>query len=306
MRWYIARRALYTLGVMVVASVVIFYALRVAPGDPTDAILNPLALARARTAMRHQLGLDLPIYQQYFVYMGHVFQGSLGVSLINGQKIASIIGIFGVRTLELGLVATILTYLIAIPAGVWAALHHNRLLDRAIMLTANLGMGIPNFWLALLFILLFSVQLGWLPPSGSGSPSHLVLPAVVLATEGIAVTTRLMRSSLLDQLGQDYIRTLRAKGLSQRRIVWVHAVRNALIPVISLAGLRLGWLIGYTLIVEIVFQWPGLGYELVNSVIARDYPVAQALSLLLTFAVLVSNFLANVAYAAVDPRIRRA
>jgi ABC-type dipeptide/oligopeptide/nickel transport system permease component len=166
-------------------------------------------------------------------------------------------------------------------------------------------MGIPSFWMALLLILLFGATLHWLPIEGSGDIRHLVLPAVVLSMESLAVTMRLMRSSMLEQLGQDYVRTLRAKGVRMRRIIWVHVVRNALIPIISLTGLRIGWLIGYAVIVETVFRWPGLGYQLVDSVIRRDYPVAQGLSLLLTFTVLSANFLANIAYAVVDPRIRK-
>jgi ABC-type dipeptide/oligopeptide/nickel transport system permease component len=291
---------------MIVASVAIFYALRVAPGDPVNALLNPLAMKEAREATRHRLGLDLPVYQQYFVYMKHVFEGNLGESMLSGQGLGNIIVDYGARTVVLGLTAMVFAYLVAIPLGVLAALKRNSIWDQISMLIANLGMGIPSFWLALLLILLFSVHLHLLPVSGTGGVRHLILPAFVLSAEGMAVTTRLMRSSMLEQLNLDYVRTLRAKGLHSRRIVWVHVVRNALIPIISLAGLRLGWLLGYTLIVETVFRWPGLGFMLVDSVIRRDYPVAQTLSLLLTLCVLFANFLANVGYAAVDPRLRRA
>lgn len=306
MAGYIGRRALYTILVMIVASIVVFYALRVAPGDPTGATLSPLARQEAREATRERLGLNLPIYQQYFVFMKHVFQGDLGRSLITGKGLDSLIVEFGARTLVLGLTALVLSYLIALPLGVLAALKRNSIWDQLSMFLANLGMGIPSFWLALLLILAFSVQLRLLPISGSGDVKHLILPAIVLSAEGTAVTMRLMRSSMLEQLSQDYIRTLYAKGLAKRRIIWVHAFRNALVPIISLSGLRLGWLLGYTLIVEVVFRWPGLGFLLVDSVIRRDYPVAQMLSLLLALSVLFANFLANLGYAAVDPRIRRA
>src|SRR5205809_153910 len=210
---FILKRLLYTIVVMFIASVAIFYALRVAPGDPVNAILNPTAMEQARAALRARL--------------------------------------------------------------------------------------------ALLLILFFGATLHWLPIEGSGDLRHLILPASVLSVESLAVTMRLMRSSMLEQLGQDYVRTLRAKGVRGRRIIWVHVVRNALIPIISLTGLRIGWLIGYAVIVETVFRWPGLGYELVDSVVRRDYPVAQGLSLLLTLAVLSANFLANMAYAVVDPRLRK-
>jgi ABC-type dipeptide/oligopeptide/nickel transport system permease component len=212
---------------------------------------------------------------------------------------------YGVRSLVLAVTALLIAYGIAIPLGVLAAVRRHSIWDQASMFLANLGMGIPSFWLALLLILLFGATLHWLPIEGSGDVRHLVLPALVLSVESLAVTTRLMRSSMLEQLGQDYVRTLRAKGVRRRRIIWVHVVRNALIPIISLTGLRIGWLIGYAVIVETVFRWPGLGYQLVDSVIRRDYPVAQGLSLLLTFIVLSANFFANVAYAVVDPRIRK-
>ncbi len=301
---YALRQLLYATLVAVIASVAVFYALRVSPGDPVNAILNPLALEQARDALRERLGLDLPIYQQYFVYAGNVLSGDLGTSLRSGRGIGSLIVEYGGRTLLLTGTAMVLSYVIAIPLGVMAAVKRNSVWDQSSMVLANLGMGIPGFWLALLLIILFSVNLAVLPVAGSGTPAHLVLPAFVLAVEGTAVTMRLMRSSMLEHLGQDYVRTLYAKGLDGRRVVWVHALRNAIIPIISMAGLRFGWIIGYALIVETVFQWPGLGFLLVDSVIRRDYPVAQALALLLTFAVITGNFLANLAYAAADPRIR--
>jgi peptide/nickel transport system permease protein len=302
---FILKRLLYTIVVMFIASVAIFYALRVAPGDPVNAILNPTAMEQARAALRARLGLDLPIWEQYFVYVKHIFQGDTGESLLTGKTIPHILATYGLRSLVLAGTALLIAYAIAIPLGVLAAVRRNSIWDQAAMFFANLGMGIPSFWLALLLILLFGATLHWLPIEGSGDLRHLILPASVLSVESLAVTMRLMRSSMLEQLGQDYVRTLRAKGVRGRRIIWVHVVRNALIPIISLTGLRIGWLIGYAVIVETVFRWPGLGYELVDSVIRRDYPVAQGLSLLLTLAVLLANFLANMAYAVVDPRLRK-
>ena len=305
MTGFILRRLLYTLAVMLIASIAIFYSLRVAPGDPVNAILNPTSMEEARAALRTRLGLDLPVYQQYFVYLGHVFRGDFGESLLSGKSIPELVGSYGLRSLVLAGTALLIAYGIAIPLGILSAVRHNSVWDQASMFLANLGMGIPSFWLALLLILLFGAKLHWLPIEGGGDVKHLVLPAFVLAVESLAVTMRLMRSSMLEQLGQDYVRTLRAKGLRPRRIVWLHAARNALIPIISLTGLRIGWLIGYAVIVETVFRWPGLGYLLVDSVIRRDYPVAQGLALLLTLTVLWANLLANIGYAIVDPRIRK-
>jgi ABC-type dipeptide/oligopeptide/nickel transport system permease component len=305
MTGFIIRRLLYTIAVMVIASIAIFYSLRVAPGDPVNAILNPTSMAEARAALRARLGLDLPVYQQYFAYLGHLFRGDFGESLLSGKAIPELAATYGLRSFVLAFTALVIAYGIAIPLGILAAVRHNSIWDQASMFLANLGMGIPSFWLGLLLILLFGATLHWLPIQGGGDVKHLVLPALVLAAESLAVTMRLMRSSMLEQLGQDYIRTLRAKGLKPRRIVWLHAARNALIPIISLTGLRIGWLIGYAVIVETVFRWPGMGYLLVDSVIRRDYPVAQSLSLLLTLTVLWANLLANIGYAVVDPRIRK-
>jgi peptide/nickel transport system permease protein len=305
MTGFIIRRLLYTIAVMLIASIAIFYSLRVAPGDPVNAILNPTSMEEARAALRARLGLDLPVYQQYFVYLGHLFRGDLGESLLSGKAIPELAATYGLRSFVLAFTALVIAYGIAIPLGILAAVRHNSIWDQASMFLANLGMGIPSFWLGLLLILLFGATLHWLPIEGGGDVKHLVLPALVLAVESLAVTMRLMRSSMLEQLGQDYIRTLRAKGLKPRRIVWLHAARNALIPIISLTGLRIGWLIGYAVIVETVFRWPGMGYLLVDSVIRRDYPVAQSLSLLLTLTVLWANLLANIGYAVVDPRIRK-
>jgi ABC-type dipeptide/oligopeptide/nickel transport system permease component len=304
MTGFIVRRVFYTIFVMVIASIAIFYALRVAPGDPVNAIMNPTAMEQARAALRARLGLDLPVYEQYVVYVKHIFEGDFGQSLLTGQTIPQLLVSYGLRSLVLAGTALILAYGVAIPLGVLAAVRRNSIWDQSSMFIANLGMGIPSFWLALLLILLFGATLHWLPIEGSGDARHLVLPAVVLAAESLAVTMRMMRSSMLEQLEQDYVRTLRAKGLAPRRIIWLHAARNALIPIISLTGLRIGWVIGYAVIVETVFRWPGLGYLLVDSVIRRDYPVAQGLSLVLTFTVLSANLLANIGYAVVDPRIR--
>lgn len=199
-----------------------------------------------------------------------------------------------------------MTQLIGIPLGMLAAARRNGVVDGLISGFSVLGMGIPNFWLALLLILFFSSKLHWLPSSGCCGPNYLVMPAIVLAAEGTAVTVRMMRSSMLEQLGQDFVRTHRAKGLSEFTIVTNRVSRNALIPVISLAGLRLGWVVGYALIVETIFRWTGVGFLLVDSVIRRDYPVAQFFSLVLVLVVCLANLLADLAYGLVDPRIREA
>lgn len=303
---YLTRRSGYMAIILVLSSVGVFYALRFAPGDPTGVVLNPLTLEEVREAYRERLGLDQPIYVQYFVYMKSLFQGDFGHSLVTGAPMLELLKEHGKNSLILGFAALGLSYLIAIPLGALAAVKRNTWIDQTAMGGAILGMGIPNFWLALLLVYLFSLKLGLLPSAGCCSANQLILPAVVLAAEGTAVTMRMMRASMLEQLSQDYVRTLRAKGLSEWRIVGHHALRNALIPVISLTGLRLGWIVGYALIVETIFRWPGVGYLLVDSVLRRDYPTAQFFSLLLIFFVVAANWLADISYGVANPRIRHA
>ncbi|HET7092153.1 MAG TPA: ABC transporter permease [Thermomicrobiales bacterium] len=303
---FIARRSLRMLVILALASVAVFYSLRFAPGDPSGVALSPLALAEAREAYRHRLGLDLPIFTQYVVYLSNLAHGDLGSSLVTGKPIGDLLGYYGRNSLVLGAAAFAITYLVGIPLGVLAAAKRNTWIDNVASSIAVIGMGMPNFWLALLLIWLFSARLRLLPSAGCCGPVHLILPAVVLAAEGTAVTMRMMRSSMLEQLGLDFVRTHRAKGLKERVIVGNRVFRNALLPIVSLSGLRLGWLVGYALIVETIFQWPGVGYLLVDSVLRRDYPVAQFFSLVLVLVVVLANFLADLAYGVVDPRIRHA
>jgi ABC-type dipeptide/oligopeptide/nickel transport system permease component len=291
--------------ILVLASIAVFYALRIAPGDPSGTQLNAAAREEVRAAYRERLGLNEPIWKQYFVYVGNVLHGDFGTSLITGATMTDLLKVYGKNSLILGLTAFLLTHLLGIPLGIIAAARRNSIVDGVISSFSVLGMGIPNFWLALLLILVFSSKLHWLPSSGCCGVNYLIMPAVVLAAEGTAVTVRMMRSSMLEQLGQDFVRTHRSKGLSEWTVIGRRVSRTALIPVVSLAGLRMGWIIGYSLIVETIFRWPGVGYLLVDSVIRRDYPVAQFFSIVLVLVVVVSNLLADLAYGVVDPRIRR-
>jgi peptide/nickel transport system permease protein len=302
---YVARRTAYMLLILMISSVAIFYALRSAPGGPSGGgVLSALSSQEIRQAYDRRLGLDQPVYKQYFVYLGHLVRGDLGTSLVNGTPITELLKTHAVNSLILGVTALLLSYLIAIPLGVLAAVKRNTWVDQVAMGGAILGMGIPNFWLALILVYFFSLRLGLLPSAGCCSPAQLIMPAIVLAAEGTAVTSRMTRSSMLEHLREDFVRALRAKGLPEWQVVGRHVLRNALIPVISLAGLRLGWLVGYALIVETIFRWPGVGYLLVDSVLRRDYPVAQFFSLVLIFFVLLANWLADIGYGLANPRIR--
>jgi ABC-type dipeptide/oligopeptide/nickel transport system permease component len=303
---YLVRRGLRTAVVLIVASIAVFYGLRFAPGDPLAGVLSPTALEEVREAYRERLGLNLPVWAQYGAYLRNIAQGDFGTSIITGKPVVELLAFYGRNSLVLGLTAMILTYAIGLPLGAIAAARRNSAVDQAITGLSVAGMGVPNFWLALLLIYVFASRLHWLPSGGCCSAEQLILPAIVLAAEGTAVTIRMTRSSMLEQLGQDFVRTHRAKGLSETTVVYGRVLRNALIPLISLAGLRLGWLVGYALIVETMFQWPGVGYLLVDATLRRDYPVAQFFSLLLVAIVIGANLLADVAYGLVDPRIRHA
>lgn len=301
---FILRRSVYAIVLLFIASLIIFYGMRLAPGNPGDVLLNPLNRIGLIEGLRHKLFLDRPLWEQYFIFIHNLFTGQPGVSLFSGEPITNIIKQAGLNTLKLGFTAAILTYATAIPLGVLAAWKRNTVWDQGTMLLAVLGMGIPNFFLAILLIQLFGIYLKWLPIAGSDDPTTIILPAVVLAAEAMAVNLRLVRSSVLEELTRDYVRTLYAKGIKEWRIMWVHALRNALPPVIALAGIMLRTLLGYTLIVEVIFRWPGLGQTLVNAVLQRDYSVAQVLALLLTFVVIVFNLLADVGQQLSDPRVR--
>jgi peptide/nickel transport system permease protein len=300
-------RTVYMLLIVFISSIAVFYAIRLSGGDAVSAVIQPgSASLEAREQLRELWGLNLPIHEQYLDYMGDLLRGDLGNSLTNSSPISEMLRIHGRNSLVLGGTALLLVLGIGIPLGMLAALRRNTWTDGGIMTFSVGGMAIPNFWLALLSIWLFASTLHWLPTAGCCSPKHLVLPAIVLAMEGIALTTRLTRSAMLENLNSDWVRTLRAGGLSDMRVVGKHVFRNALIPLVSLAGLRIGQIVGYALVVETIFGWPGLGQVLVNAVIRRDYPVAQFFSLVIVVLVILGNWLADIGYTAANPRLRSA
>lgn len=306
MKRFVLRRLAFSLLLVSVSSLVVFFGLRAAPGDVTSQLTNPAnSYSKYLVAdLKKQLGLDESLPQQYLTFMRDTLRGDPGISLINGAPIDRIIGSAGIQTLKLGGAALLLTVVVAIPLGILSARRRNGFVDQAATLLATLGLGIPNFFLAVLLIALFAIRLKWLPAAGSGGFEFLVLPTVVLAAEAIAITLRLVRASMLEQLSQDYVRSLRARGLSEGRVVGLHAFRNALPPIFALLGTLARNLLAYTMIVEVVFRWPGLGYQLVQSILQRDYTLAQVLALMLTVLVIVFNLLADLGQQAVDPRVR--
>ncbi len=298
-------RTAYLVLIVLVSSVAVFYAIRLSGGDAVAAVIQPgSASLEAREQLRELWGLNLPIHEQYLTYMGSLLRGDLGNSLTNSTPIVNMLVIHGRHSLMLGGAAFVLVFGLGVPLGILASLRRNSAVDASIMSFSVAGMAVPNFWLALLAVWLFASTLHWLPTAGCCSPRHLVLPAVVLAMEGLALTVRMTRSAMLENLERDFVRTLRAGGLSEFRVIGRHVLRNALIPVVSLAGLRIGQIVGYALVVETIFGWPGLGQVLVNAVLRRDYPVAQFFSLLLVALVVLGNWLADLGYQATNPRLR--
>ena len=306
MRTLVAR-TLYMLLIVAVSSVAVFYAIRLSGGDAVAAVIQPgSASLEAREQLRELWGLNLPVHEQYFAYMGRLLRGDLGNSLTNSSPISDMLVIHGRHSLILGAAALLLIFGLGIPLGIVASLRRNGMVDASIMTFSVGGMAIPNFWLALLVVWLFASTLHWLPTAGCCGPRYLVMPAFVLAAEGLALTVRLTRSAMLENLDRDFVRTLRAGGLSELRVIGRHVLRNALVPLVSLAGLRIGQIVGYALVVETIFGWPGLGQVLVNAVLRRDYPVAQFFSLVLVILVIVGNWAADLGYQFANPRLRAA
>jgi ABC-type dipeptide/oligopeptide/nickel transport system permease component len=301
----VLKTTLLTLLLLIASSLAVFAAIRLSGGDVTAARLPASATAEDRELFRQQVGLDQPILRQYVTYVGEVFTGNLGNSLTNNASISSLAVEKIKNSAILGGMSLLLVFGVGIPLGMIAALKRNSWLDTGITSFSVAGMAIPNFWLALILIYIFATVLGWLPSAGQGGIEYLILPAVVLSAEGIALTVRMTRSAMIENLSQDFVRTLRAAGLSERRIYFKHVLRNSLLPIISLAGLRVGQIVGYALVVETIFGWPGVGQQLVNAVLRRDYPVVQFFSLLLVFVVTLGNLAASVGYTLANPRLRK-
>lgn len=283
---------------------------RLVPGDPVQALLGDYMNPAAAQALREQLGLNLPIWQQYVVFLSGLIRGDLGASLINNQPVAQeVLANFGF-TVQLAFCGLLLELFLGIPAGLVAARNRGKLPDLLAMAGATVGISVPNFWLAILLMIAFAVQLRWLPLLGVGNPnnpadlaSHLVLPAITLGLRGAALVARVTRSSLLEVMAQDYIRTARAKGLRERVVTWNHGFRNALLPIVTVIGTDVARLLGGVTVVETVFSRPGLGTLLIGAVLNRDYPLIQGTFLLIVTVVIVMNLLIDLLYSQLDPRV---
>lgn len=292
--------------VIIGVSFLVFMLIHIVPGDPVEVMLGETSQPADREAMRHALGLDQPMLTQLGHYYNGLLHFDLGESLHSKRPIIDMLLERIPATLELALAGLLLAILIAFPLGMLSAVRKDTAWDSGAMMFSMLGISIPNFWMGPVLILVFSLWLGWLPVSGRDSYAALILPALTLGTAMAAILSRMVRASLLEVLGEDYIRTARAKGMSDFVILVRHALPNAMLPVMTLIGLQLGTLLGGAVITEIIFSWPGIGQLTIDSINRRDYPVVQACILIISLAYVVINTLTDLVYAGLDPRIRLA
>ena len=302
---YLARRVLAVLPVLFGVTLAVFSMLFLIPGDPVKIMLAEFVTTPDQIEqMRRQLHLDEPLLKQYGRFVGNALQGDLGTSIRSRRPVTTEIAENLGRTAQLALCSMAVAILVGVPLGLLAAVGRNTWLDVASMGIALLGVSMPSFWLGLLLIFTFSLHLGWLPATGGGTVWHLILPSVTLGAIAAAIIARLTRSSMLEVLGQDYVRTARAKGLSGWAVVMRHALKNALIPVVTIFGLQFGNLLAGAVIVETVFSRPGLGRLIVGAILAKDFPLVQGTVLFVATSYVLINVLVDVAYAWIDPRIR--
>ncbi|MBI4280364.1 MAG: ABC transporter permease [Armatimonadetes bacterium] len=307
---YVLRRLLTAVPTVLGAATIIFLIIHLIPGDPVLVILQEHFSRESYDAVKGRLGLDRPLYARYLAFLGNAARGNLGQSFRTKRPVAENIADMFPFTAQLAVAGFLVSLAIGLPMGAVAALHRGRLADVAAMGGALLGVCTPSFWLGVLLILLFSVHLAWLPASGAGEfndPAsllrHLILPAVTVGLQGAALQARITRSAVLEALGQDYVRTARAKGLSPGVVLRRHALRNALIPVVTVAGMDMARLLGGTTVVEIVFSRPGIGKILVDAITTRDYPQIQGILMVYITLIVAINIVVDLLYAAVDPRV---
>ena len=300
---YILKRLIQSLIVLAGALVISFIILRLVPGDPATLMLSDMATPDEIEQMRVALGVHEPLWIQFGIYFKQLVTGDFGISYRRGTPALPLVLSYLPATFELALAALAITLIVAIPIGVIAAIRKNSWIDSALGVVALLGQSLPVFWLGIILILVISVQLRLLPTSGYGEFRHLILPAFTLAFSNIALVARITRSSMLEVIRQDYIRTARAKGLSEGMVMFRHALRNALAPVITVLGLQIGTLLGGAIITETVFGWPGAGALLVSSITYRDYPVVQVMVVASALIFVITNLLVDIAYMMLDRRV---
>jgi ABC-type dipeptide/oligopeptide/nickel transport system permease component len=300
----ILKRILITLPAIWLILTMVFLLVHIVPGDPVQQMLGEDARVEDVTQLRHALGLDQPILTQYAHYMVGLLRGQWGRSFRFGTPVFHLVVERYPATLELAFAAIFVCVAIAIPAGVAAARRRGKGTDHSVAVLTLLGLSIPNFALGPLLILVFSIEIGWLPVSGRGGFSHLILPAITLGAALAAILTRMVRSSMIEELGADYVRTARAKGLPERQVLYRHALPNALVPIVTILGLQFGTLLAGTIVTESIFSWPGIGRLTVQAIQARDYPLLQGCILAIALSYVLVNLLTDFVYSFLDPRIR--
>ncbi len=297
-------RLLYTVPVVWLVVSLVFLLIHLVPGDPVQQMLGEGARAGDIALLRHQYGLDQPLGTQYWLYWRGVVHGNLGQSIRLNDSVTHLLLLRYPYTFVLTAAALLFALLLALPAGITAALHRNRWQDQVLGVVSLFGLSFPAFALGPMLILLVSIRLGWLPVSGAGGPQYLLLPAVTMGSALAAILTRMVRTSMLEELGQDYIRTARAKGLPEHTVVYRHALRNAMIPILTLLGLQFGALLAGAIVTEMIFSWPGVGRLTVSAISNRDYALVQGCLLAIGLTYVLVNLLTDVLYLLVNPRIR--
>jgi peptide/nickel transport system permease protein len=301
---YFARRVLVAVPTLIGVATVIFLLVRLLPGDPARVIAGVLASPEDVARIRHQLNLDQPGWQQYLGFLARLAHGDLGISTHTGQPVLNEVATRIPYTAELALLSITIAILVGVTLGVMAATRHNTRLDLVISGASVAGVSVPVYWLGLMLVVVFAVWLRILPAAGAGEPTSIILPALTLASFSVGFISRQTRSAMLEVLGQDFVRTARAKGAGRRDVLVRHALRNALLPIVTTIGLQFGTLLGGAVLTETVFAWPGMGRLLVDSIFFRDFPVVQGVVLLIAVAFIAVNLVTDVIYAYVDPRIR--
>jgi peptide/nickel transport system permease protein len=332
MKWYIIKRLLQIIPVVLGVTLIAFSLIHLAPGDPVRTMLGQHATQQEIDDIRAKYGLDQPLYVQYFIWLGHVLQGDLGRSILSHEQVTTEIASRFPNTIELAIAAMIFAILIGVVAGIISATKQYSIADYTVMGIALFGISMPVFWLGIMLMMIFGVFLGWLPIGGridlllpftritgfmvidsiiTGNGTalisvlrHLILPAIALGTIPMAIIARTTRSSMLEILRQDFIRTERAKGLSERKVIYKHAIRNAMVPVVTVIGLNFGLLLSGAILTETVFSWPGVGRLVVDSVYARDYPLVIGCILVFALVFVIVNLITDLLYTYIDPRIR--
>lgn len=301
---YILRRTLLLIPIFFIITLVVFSLIHLVPGDPISSLLGPGSTVSDREALLIAYGLDKPLWVQYMLWLKAFVTGDMGMSIIEKQPVADMIIYNMPFTVKLGLLSLAISFFVGISLGIVSAVKKNTIIDYISMIIALLGVTVPAFWLGLILILVFSVQLAWLPVSGSGGIEYLILPAIAVGLSGAGLVARITRVSMLDIYNKDFILLLYAKGISKNVIIIKHIFRNALMPVITILGLRLGFILGGAVSIEIVFSRPGIGSMLLTALFRRDYPVVQASLIFLTMAVIIGAFITDIIYSYADPRVR--